>query len=87
VEDGAIWEEELCKMCWSALHEAHAFRHYLFGHGSTDLLSPLEPYLPRGERLGEVLAATHEAACQRAIHRFRIKPEERQELEVRRASD
>jgi hypothetical protein len=38
----------------------------------------------RGERIGEVLAATHEAACQRAIYKFRIKLEDRGELEVRR---
>jgi hypothetical protein len=41
----------------------------------------------RGERLGEVLAATHEAACLRAIKRFGIKPEDRPELEVRRLTD
>jgi hypothetical protein len=29
----------------------------------------------RGELLGEVLAATHEAACLRAVHRFRISRE------------
>jgi hypothetical protein len=39
----------------------------------------------RGERIGEVLAATHEAACARAIHKFRIKPEDQRELEVRRS--
>ena len=39
----------------------------------------------RGERLGEVLAATQQAACMRAIHKFRIKDEDRQELQVRRA--
>jgi hypothetical protein len=38
----------------------------------------------RGERIGEVLAATQHAACMRAIHKFRIKDEERRELEVRR---
>ena len=37
----------------------------------------------RGERIGEVLAATQQAACWRAIHKFRIKPEDRRELEVR----
>ena len=42
-----------------------------------------EVYL-RGERMGEVLAATEQAACLRAIQRFRIKDEDRAELEVRR---
>jgi hypothetical protein len=41
----------------------------------------------RGERLGEVLAATHDAACLRAVHKFKVKPEDRRELEVRRAND
>ena len=39
----------------------------------------------RGERIGEVLAATQEAACLRAIHKFKIKDEDRAELHVRRA--
>jgi hypothetical protein len=39
----------------------------------------------RGERLGEVLAATERAACARAIQRFKIREEDRRELEVRRA--
>jgi hypothetical protein len=39
----------------------------------------------RGEPLGEVLAATQEAACLRAIHKFKIKDEDRQELHVCRA--
>jgi hypothetical protein len=38
----------------------------------------------RGERLGGVLAATERAACARAIQRFKIKKEDRSELEVRR---
>jgi hypothetical protein len=38
----------------------------------------------RGQRLGEVLAATHEAACVWAIQRFKIAVEDRGELEVRR---
>ena len=38
----------------------------------------------RGARIGEVLAATEQAACLRAIQRFRIKDEDRAELEVRR---
>jgi hypothetical protein len=45
-----------------------------------------EVYL-RGEVLGEVLAATQEAACMRASHKFRIKDEERAELEVLRVRD
>jgi hypothetical protein len=40
----------------------------------------------RGERIGEVLAATERAACLRAIHKFKIKPEDRRELEVRRVA-
>jgi hypothetical protein len=36
-----------------------------------------------GERIGEVLAATHDAACLRAIHKFRISPEDRRKLQVR----
>ena len=38
----------------------------------------------RGEPLGEVLAATQHAACARAVHKFKIKDEDRSELEVRR---
>jgi hypothetical protein len=38
----------------------------------------------RGERIGEVLAATEQAACLRAIQRFKIRDEDRRELEVRR---
>ena len=38
----------------------------------------------RGSRIGEVLSATQEAACMRAIHKFKIKDEGRQQLEVRR---
>jgi hypothetical protein len=38
----------------------------------------------RGERIGEVLAATHEAACQRAMYKFKIKDADRRELDVRR---
>jgi hypothetical protein len=40
----------------------------------------------RGERLGEVLAATERAACARAIQRFRIAQEDRSELEVSRVA-
>ena len=40
----------------------------------------------RGERLGEVLAATERAACLRAIQRFKISDEDRPELEVRRVA-
>lgn len=39
----------------------------------------------RGERIGEVLAATHDAACLRAIHKFKIKDADRSALEVRRS--
>jgi hypothetical protein len=39
----------------------------------------------RGRRLGQVLAATQKAACLRAIQRWRVPPEDRPELEVRRA--
>jgi hypothetical protein len=42
--------------------------------------------LLRGERIGFVFAATHAAACLRAIHKFSIKPEDRRELEVRGAA-
>jgi hypothetical protein len=45
-----------------------------------------EVYL-RDERIGEVLAATQRAACLRAIQRFKIKDEDRSELEVRRAPE
>jgi hypothetical protein len=37
----------------------------------------------RGERLGEVLAATERAACLRAVQRFKIAREDQAELEVR----
>jgi hypothetical protein len=37
----------------------------------------------RGEKIGEVLAATEKAACLRAIHRFKISREEQQDLHVR----
>jgi hypothetical protein len=40
----------------------------------------------RGERIGEVLAATEQAACLRAVQRFKIKIEDREELEVRRVA-
>jgi hypothetical protein len=40
----------------------------------------------RGELIGEVLAATEQAACLRAIHRFGISREAQKELEVRPAS-
>jgi hypothetical protein len=37
----------------------------------------------RGERIGEVLAATEQAACMRAIHRFHIsRKEDQRELSV-----
>jgi hypothetical protein len=39
----------------------------------------------RDERIGEVFAATERAACLRAIQRFKIKDEDRRDLEVRRA--
>ena len=39
----------------------------------------------RGQPLGQVFAATEKAACLRAIQRWRVPPEERPELEVRRA--
>ena len=38
----------------------------------------------RGERIGEVLAATEQAACLRAIQRLKISREDQQELQVRR---
>jgi RNA:NAD 2'-phosphotransferase (TPT1/KptA family) len=38
----------------------------------------------RGERLGEVLAATQEAACLRAIKRFGIKPEDRRDVHIKK---
>jgi hypothetical protein len=38
------------------------------------------------KRSGEALAATERAACARAIERFKIKPEDRRELEVHRAA-
>jgi hypothetical protein len=41
----------------------------------------------RGERIGEVLAATEQAACTRAIHRFKISRKDQKELEVRRARE
>jgi hypothetical protein len=40
----------------------------------------------RGELIGEVLAATEQAACLRAIRRFGISREDQRELEVRPAS-
>jgi hypothetical protein len=42
-----------------------------------------EVYL-RDERMREVWAATERAACLRAIQRFKIKDEDRRDLEVRR---
>ena len=45
-----------------------------------------EVYL-RDERIGEVLAATQRAACVRAIQRFKIKNEDRRDLEVRRVKE
>jgi hypothetical protein len=41
--------------------------------------------LLRGQPLGQVLAATQRAACLRAIQRWRVPPEDRPELEIRRA--
>ena len=41
-----------------------------------------EVYL-RGERIGEVLGATQQAACARAIQRFKIDEQTRSQLEVR----
>jgi hypothetical protein len=41
----------------------------------------------RGERIGEVLAATEQAACLRAIRRYNISDEDRRELSVRRGKD
>jgi hypothetical protein len=38
----------------------------------------------RGERIGEVFAATERAACLRAIQRFKLRGEDRRELQVRR---
>jgi hypothetical protein len=38
----------------------------------------------RGQVLGTVLAATHRAACLRAIERFKVSPEDRHDLEVER---
>jgi hypothetical protein len=45
-----------------------------------------EVYL-RGELIGQVFAATERAACVRAIQRWRVPPEDRAELEVRRARE
>jgi hypothetical protein len=41
----------------------------------------------RGEFIGQVFAATEKAACLRAIQRWRVPPEDRGELEVRRARE
>jgi hypothetical protein len=59
---------------------------YLLGMAPQTYYRRWDVYL-RGERIGEVLAATKEAACLRAVHRFKIKDEDRSELEVRRVSD
>jgi hypothetical protein len=40
----------------------------------------------RGERIGEVLAATEKGACLRAIQRFKIGKEDQKELQVRRVA-
>ena len=40
----------------------------------------------RGERIGEVLGATQQAARDRAIRRFKIDQENRSQLEVSRIS-
>jgi hypothetical protein len=53
---------------------------------STPYYRRWEVYL-RDERIGEVLAATERAVCLRAIERFKIKDEDRSELEVRRANE
>jgi hypothetical protein len=45
-----------------------------------------EVYL-RGRHIGQVFAATQKAACLRAIQRWQVPPEERPELEVRRARE
>ena len=38
----------------------------------------------RGERIGEVLGATEQDACARAIQRFKIDQADRSQVEVRR---
>jgi hypothetical protein len=57
---------------------------YLLGMAPKPYYRRWAVYL-RGEKLGEVLAATERAACVRAIQRFRIKREDQGELQVRRA--
>ena len=42
--------------------------------------------LSPGRRIGEVLGATQQAACARAIQRFKIDEQNRSQLEVRRIS-
>ena len=58
---------------------------YLPGMAPQTYYRQWDVYL-RGERLGEVLAATQEAACARAIHKFKIRDEDRKDLEVRRVA-
>ena len=40
-----------------------------------------------GNQLGEVLAATEQAACLRAIHKFKVGDEDRSKLRVCRAKE
>jgi hypothetical protein len=59
--------------------------YYLPGMAPQAYYRRWEVYL-RGDLLGEVLAATQEAACLRAIHKFKVRDEDRPELEVRRVA-
>ena len=72
-EGGEKGEARCCDGCYAARH------------GSKPYYRRWAAYL-RGERIGEVLAATERAACLRAIQRFKIKDEDRAELEVRRVA-
>ena len=67
---------------------------YRFFLGSICPPCPPQPYhrrwivYLRSKPIGAVLAATHDAACARPIHRFKISMEDQKELKVRgRAAD
>jgi hypothetical protein len=54
-------------------------------HGSKTYFRRWAVYL-RGEQIGFVFGATEQSACLRAVQRFKIRVEDRAELEVRRVS-
>jgi hypothetical protein len=67
-------------------HPAAVLGLYLPGMAAKPYYRRWEVWL-RGERIGFVFAATERAACARSAERFKIKDEDRRELEVRRVTD